>query len=107
MTKNYDKSVDVWSFGIVLYFLLSGEFPFIGDDELSLLHNIMNREVEFTADIWHHRSESAQDLIRQFLTKDPEQRITIQNALEHPWFVEAHEVPSVSNEVRHEVMGRM
>ena len=34
---------------------------------------------------WDHISESAKDLIRQMLVKDQKNRITVEEALEHPW----------------------
>lgn len=34
---------------------------------------------------WDHISESAKDLVKQMLMVDPNQRITVEEALEHPW----------------------
>lgn len=34
---------------------------------------------------WDHISDSAKDLVRQMLVVDPNQRITVDEALEHPW----------------------
>ena len=31
--ESYSEKVDIWSIGIVMYYLLSGEHPFNGDDE--------------------------------------------------------------------------
>lgn len=34
---------------------------------------------------WNHISESAKDLVRLMLAKDPNNRLTVEEALEHPW----------------------
>jgi len=96
MTKNYSKACDLWSFGIILFFLMSREFPFQGEDELQLMYNIMERDIVFNASIWDERSDSSKDLIQKLLTKNPDDRITIEEALDHPWFIEAHSVPQLS-----------
>lgn len=37
---------------------------------------------------WQYVSDHAKDLIRQMLTVDPEERITVDEALNHPWIRE-------------------
>ncbi len=34
---------------------------------------------------WDNISDSAKDLVKQMLTKDQNNRITVEEALEHPW----------------------
>ena len=42
----YDEKVDIWSLGVVMYYLLSGHHPFEGDNE-SLIENIRDGELKF------------------------------------------------------------
>ena len=39
--KMYDEKVDIWSLGVVMYYLLTGYHPFEGDNE-DLVANIQN-----------------------------------------------------------------
>ena len=47
----YNQKVDMWSVGVVMYYLLSGTHPFDSDiDELGM--DIVNAELTFPGDVW-------------------------------------------------------
>lgn len=83
----YSKPVDMWSCGVVLFVLLSGYLPFVGNNqrlfEIISTGNFLMRKKQ-----WDHISDSAKDLVRLLLTKDPNNRITVEEALNHPWIRE-------------------
>eukprot|EP01097_Dermamoeba_algensis_P009413 TRINITY_DN6616_c0_g1_i1.p1 TRINITY_DN6616_c0_g1~~TRINITY_DN6616_c0_g1_i1.p1 ORF type:complete len:316 (-),score=54.94 TRINITY_DN6616_c0_g1_i1:206-1153(-) len=81
----YDKSVDIWSVGVILYILLSGFPPFHADNETGMLKKIQNIEYNFDQPVWSLVSVEAKDLIRALLTKDPRSRLTAAQIQEHPW----------------------
>ena len=86
MDHNYNITCDIWSAGVVLYFLLSGRFPF-GHDKHSIqevLEEIKKGKVYYFDDVWENVSDDAIDLINKCLVKQ-ENRITAEEALEHPW----------------------
>jgi serine/threonine protein kinase len=50
-----------------------------------LFRKIVKGEYEFHAEYWGAVSEDAKDLIRGLLTLDMTQRLTVDQALAHPW----------------------
>uniref|UniRef100_A0ACD5VAQ4 Uncharacterized protein n=1 Tax=Avena sativa TaxID=4498 RepID=A0ACD5VAQ4_AVESA len=85
---NYGREIDVWSAGVILYILLCGWPPFWAETEKGILDAILAGQVDLHSSPWPTISESAKDLTRQMLNRDPHKRITAAQALEHPWLKE-------------------
>lgn len=83
--ESYDKSVDMWSVGVIIYILLSGYPPFYADSAPALFKKIMDVKYDFDDSVWDDISDSAKDLIRNLLVKDPSKRFTASHCLEHAW----------------------
>ena len=83
----YDNKIDMWSAGVILYFLLSGFPPFWGDDLQHLLSSIMSEDPKFTDPAWELVTPAGKDLIRGMLAKDPLFRPSVEEALAHPWML--------------------
>ncbi|KAF3937593.1 hypothetical protein ABW19_dt0201125 [Dactylella cylindrospora] len=84
--RKYTKAVDIWSLGVVLYICLCGFPPF--SDELAppnLRDQIKEGRFDYPSPYWDSIGDSALDLIDRMLTVDPEERITVEEALEHAW----------------------
>ncbi|GLH09890.1 Cyclin-dependent kinase 5 homolog [Gryllus bimaculatus] len=66
--------------------ILVGCPPFWHRKQMVMLRNIMEGKYSFTSPEWADITEPPKDLIRRLLVVDPKQRITIKEALEHPFF---------------------
>ena len=85
LNGEYDEKCDVWSIGVILYYLLSGKFPFTGNTHLKIFEKIKNNEPIFNKVIFGEISENAIDFIKKCLIKNPNERLSAKECLLHPW----------------------
>ena len=90
--------------GVILYILLGGLPPFWGDNERAIFDSILRDKVDFSEDPWPSISASAKDLICQLLDRDVRKRMTVEQALEHPWLLEGG---ASDDKLHSEVLKRM
>ena len=99
--KPYDKSVDLWSLGIIAYTLLCGFLPF--DDKYSereIVRKTIHNPIPYDINIWGYYSPEAKIFVNGLLQKKPEKRYTIKEVLEHPWIKKMDRVPEKRNSVK-------
>ena len=86
--KGYDKNVDWWQFGIVLYEMLCGTTPFYDDNIDVVLDNIVKGDVIFPS--INNLSNEAKDLIKKLLCNNVKERLGYKEGIneikEHPFF---------------------
>ena len=61
--NNHDLKTDIWSLGIVMHVLLSGNFPFLSSDKEKTKMNIVFQKLNFQTSSWLRVSSKARDLI--------------------------------------------
>ncbi|CCH46926.1 cAMP-dependent protein kinase type 2 [Wickerhamomyces ciferrii] len=88
-TKPYNKSVDWWSFGILIFEMLSGYTPFYDSSPMKTYENILNGQIKYP-DYFH---KDVLDLLQKLITKNLSERLgNLQNGTDdvkaHPWFSE-------------------
>lgn len=88
-TKPYNKSVDWWSFGILIFEMLAGYTPFYDSSPMKTYENILAGNVKYP-EFLH---PDALDLLKRLITKNLSERLgNLQGGTEdvkrHPWFSE-------------------
>uniref|UniRef100_A0A8C7UHM2 MAP kinase-activated protein kinase 5 n=1 Tax=Oncorhynchus mykiss TaxID=8022 RepID=A0A8C7UHM2_ONCMY len=86
----YNKSCDLWSMGVIIYVMLCGYPPFYSKHHSRTIPKDMRKKImtasfDFPEDEWSQISEMAKDIVRKLLKVKPEERLTIEGVLEHPW----------------------
>ena len=72
--KPVDKRADVWAFGVVLFEMLTGTRPFVGDDVSKTLARVIDREPDWAA-LPDRVPPVLNTFLRQCLQKNPKKRI--------------------------------
>uniref|UniRef100_A0A8C8FGV5 Checkpoint kinase 2 n=1 Tax=Oncorhynchus tshawytscha TaxID=74940 RepID=A0A8C8FGV5_ONCTS len=89
VTVGYSRAVDAWSLGVVLFVCLAGYPPFYPNARigLSVSDQITQGIYTFIPSKWDGISDDAKDVVKKLLRVDPNARLTIEEALQHPWLM--------------------
>ena len=87
---HYDKSCDMWSFGVIIYIMLCGYPPFYSEIQGQPLSSRMKRKImageyTFPKETWKNISSDAKDMIQKMLVVEPSDRMSIEEFFTHPW----------------------
>jgi protein kinase D len=81
--KGFNRSLDMWSVGVIVYVSLSGTFPFNEDEDIN--DQIQNAEFMYPPNPWREISDNAIDFINNLLQVKMSKRLTVSKALTHIW----------------------
>lgn len=84
--KKENIHAEEWAFGVLMYYLICGEFPFKGETMEETFSNIKNSSLDFPAEKFNSISHAGKELLSSLLMKEHSKRITFQKCLNHPFF---------------------
>lgn len=85
--QRYDYRVDMWAFGILMYFTLYGRYPFDGNNVREILLTVLHGTIDWESDVTI--DPKTVNLLKGCLQRKPRKRTTAKAALSHPWIVQA------------------
>jgi serine/threonine protein kinase len=88
LERPHNTKIDVWALAISLFALATREFPFSAEDEYCHIIEVLSEPADLSA-LDGRYGKDFQELIRSMLSKNPDQRPTIEECLQSNWFTES------------------
>ena len=87
--NKYDFKADIWSIGVITYFLFCAKLPFDyinkGNGKKDFIKNTLEDEVKFIGKEWDNVSKEGIQFIKDLMNKNVDERVDIKKVLEHEW----------------------
>jgi calcium-dependent protein kinase len=90
---NYGMEADMWAAGMMMYQLIADRFPWWSTmEELNtttleaVMEAVIQKDIPMDYGPWKAMSQEGMDLIHAMLQRDAGERISAEEALQHPWF---------------------
>lgn len=83
-TGYYSYECDLWSCGVIMFQLLTGQMPFDGENENELIEKI--KSGKYNKSLTSTMDSNEKKLIESLLEPNPKKRINVKKVLEHNWF---------------------
>jgi len=83
--ESYDKGVDIWSLGTILFGLLAGYLPYDEEDKSKIMDRVLFEQLDLDNSRWENVSQEAKSLVKKMLEKDKGKRATIEQVVDDQW----------------------
>ncbi|KAK9896313.1 Pkinase-domain-containing protein [Cystobasidium minutum MCA 4210] len=104
------QPADIWSIGVIAHAMLCGSTPFQqNQSQENLLRQQLEGKIAFDKPIWQEISSEAKDFIKACCKVKPEERLTADEALNHPWLINetSRGTHDIGGDARDAIKGRM
>ena len=89
----YGHKCDMWSVGVIMYVMLSGQLPFSASSVNAVFARILSGDFSTQSEVWGSISQQAINLLQKMLVVDPNKRLSAEEALNHCWFTQSPTSP--------------
>ncbi|KAL3932694.1 MAG: hypothetical protein SGPRY_000602 [Prymnesium sp.] len=89
LNGRYQTECDLWSLGVMVFFMLSGKLPFSGRNDAEKEAKILSGQLSFSNPSWEKISPDGKDFVRSLLVADPHRRMSGKKAQNHPWITKS------------------
>ncbi|KAL8448342.1 hypothetical protein Emed_003872 [Eimeria media] len=85
ISKRYDQGADMWAFGVMIYLMLFGRYPFEGSKASAIAREVQNKQLNWSRAACPFLTDTAIDFLSRLLDRNEKTRLTAEQALAHPW----------------------
>jgi len=93
--QKYNHMADVWAFGVLLYLLMYGHYPYDAKHPRDIMVKILTEPIEWESKTKAKLSSDAIDFLKKLLEHNVKKRLTAEEALNHQWM---RKIESTSNQ---------
>ncbi|TFK54570.1 Pkinase-domain-containing protein [Heliocybe sulcata] len=86
--EGYHQIVDSWSVGVIVFSMVTNSSPFLEDENLDIMHRILQRQIDWKTLHGANVSQLAIDFVTKLLEINPDHRMTLDAARFHPWLAQ-------------------
>lgn len=81
--QKYDYRADVWAFGVLLYLLQYGHYPYDAKHPRDIMVKILTEPIRWQTKV--KLSKNGLDFLKKLLEHDPKKRMSAMESLQHGW----------------------
>ncbi|KAJ5699749.1 hypothetical protein N7536_002762 [Penicillium majusculum] len=97
-TGHYTSAVDIWSFGVIVFYMLTGRHPFLGTIDVIEYGRGQAKFPESRIDPDRNGADCV-DFLKKTIASKPQDRLSAYRSLEHPWLRAYRESSSLLNPI--------
>lgn len=104
--SSYSSKCDLWSVGIILCLLLSGDPPYSLINSKTFHYFGYSEKFGFSEENWSKTSDEAKDLLSKLLCSEST-RLTAKECLSHPWILQKLHRPLCADNLKLNVLNKL